>query len=68
MNTEYYKELKPINGCYIDKCADINNRTGKIKLETVVYVVTHENDDGSFWCDCFKTLKEAKKCAMEWSH
>lgn len=61
--TEYYsKVLKPVNGFSIEKSAELNSRTGKIKPDTIVYsVYTLDGDDGLV--DCFKTLKEAQKCA-----
>lgn len=66
MNTKMYsKVLKPVNGCLIEKSAELDSRTGKINTSTVCYVVFCD-DSNMGLIDCFKTLKEAKKCAMEY--
>lgn len=61
---EYYcKVLKPVNGCSIEKSAELNSRTGKIKPGTVVYSVFTDDSIDAGLVDCFKTLKEARECA-----
>lgn len=64
MKELYAKTLKPVNGHPIDKSAEINTVTGKIKNDTWVYTV-YSADYSGF--ECFKTLKEAQKCAREWN-
>lgn len=63
--TEYWaKELKPVNGCPIEKTAEVDSRTGKIKRSTIVYTV-YPNDGSDGFVDCFRTLKEAQERARE---
>lgn len=57
----YTRMMKPINGHCIDKSAEINSRTGKIKKETIIYTVYDADEDGFY--NCFKTLKEAQEFA-----
>lgn len=58
------KMLKSVNGHPIEKSWEINTVTGKIKKDSVVYTVFDDENFGAFY-DCFKTLKEAQKCAKE---
>jgi hypothetical protein len=50
--TKYWAmELKPVNGCQIEKSFERNSRTGKIKPDTIVYsVYTNDGDDGLVGC------------------
>ncbi len=58
----FVQSLKSINGHPINKSAEINQYTGKIKMDTVVYTV-YTDDSGDAGFECFKTLKAAQKYA-----
>lgn len=64
MFTKYYsKMMKPVNGYPIEKTAELHSVTGKIKKDTIVYIVHCPDFEG--FVDCFKTLKEAQECARK---
>ena len=56
-----YKTLKSVNGWEINKTYEIHTVTGKIKPDTIVYVATKMEADGSERVECYKTLKEAQQ-------
>ena len=56
-----YKTLKSVNGWTINKTYEINTVTGKIKSDTIIYVATKMEADGSEKVECYKTLKEAQR-------
>ena len=51
--------LKPCNGYHIDKSWEVDENTGKIKKDSIVYTV-YDDPEGGF-IDCFKTLKAAQE-------
>lgn len=58
------KTLKSVNGHPIEKSWETHEVTGQIKKDTIVYTV-YEDDTYEAFYDCFRTLKEAQRCAME---
>lgn len=55
------KWMTPVNGYRIEKSAELNSLTGKIKKDTIIYTVYDPVEDGFY--NCFKTLKEAQALA-----
>ena len=60
-----YKTLKSVNGWEINKTYEIHTVTGKIKPDTIIYVATKIEADGSEKVECYKTLKEAHQDLMK---
>lgn len=58
----FSKELTPVNGCPIVKVWEVNSLTGKIKKDSIGYIVYARDDEDAFY-DCVKTLKEAQALA-----
>ena len=56
-----YKTLRSVNGWTINKTYEVHTVTGKIKPDTIIYVATKMEADGSEKVECYKTLKEAQR-------